>query len=135
MRGKSPQHRHTLDVVTLPLRRTAMRGISFGSRSLAIAIAALLAAGCRGGAGIGSSPAIPFGVAQRGGEPTDAVHRGPLDKIKHIVIIIQENRTLNNLFNGYPGAETTKYGRISTGEKVELQPVTIATKWDLQHNA
>ncbi|MGB8909901.1 MAG: alkaline phosphatase family protein [Candidatus Cybelea sp.] len=112
-----------------------MRGISFGSRLLAIGIAVLLIAGCRGAAGVGSSSAIPFGVAQRGGEPIDPLHRGPLDKIKHIVIIIQENRTLNNLFNGYPGAKTTKYGRISTGKEVELEPVTIATKWDLQHNA
>jgi phospholipase C len=112
-----------------------VRGISFGSRLLATAIAALLVAGCRGAAGIGSSSAIPSGVAQRARAPLDPLHPGTLDKIKHIVIIIQENRTLNNLFNGYPGAKTTKSGRISTGQKIELQPVTIATRWDLQHNA
>ncbi|MFZ0032330.1 MAG: alkaline phosphatase family protein [Candidatus Cybelea sp.] len=113
-----------------------MRGISFGSRLLAIAVAALLVAGCRGAAGAGSSSAIPFRVAQRGEAPIGPLNRGPLDKIKHIVIIIQENRTLNNLFNGYPGATTTKFGYISTSkQKIELQPVTIATRWDLQHNA
>jgi phospholipase C len=112
-----------------------MRRISFGSRLLAIAIAALLVAGCRGGAGAGSSSAIPFEVARDGGTPIGPLHRGPLDKIKHVVIIIQENRTLNNLFNGYPGAKTTRVGSISTGKKIDLQPVTIATKWDLQHNA
>ncbi len=111
-----------------------MGGISFGSRLLAIAVAALLIAGCRGAGAIGSSP-IPFGVAHREAAAIDPLHRSPLDKIKHVVIIIQENRTLNNLFNGYHGAKTTKFGHISSGEKIELQPVTIATKWDLQHNA
>jgi phospholipase C len=89
-------------------------------------------AGCRGA---GSSPAIPVASSQRGGAPIEPMLKKPLDKIKHIVIIIQENRTLNNLFNGYPGATTTKVGRISTDQKIQLQPVTIATKWDLEHNA
>jgi phospholipase C len=113
-----------------------MRGVSFGSRLLAIAITALLVAGCKGG--VGSTPAIPFAVAQRGEAPIDPLHRGPLDKIKHIVIIIQENRSFNNLFNGYPGAKTTKFGHIwidKKSEKIALTPVTIATKWDLLHNA
>ena len=56
-------------------------------------------------------------------------------KIQHVVIIVQENRSFNNLFYGYPGAKTATYGYNSSGKKIVLQPVTIATKWDLEHNA
>ncbi|MGA8098548.1 MAG: hypothetical protein WB810_07800, partial [Candidatus Cybelea sp.] len=30
--------------------------------------------------------------------------------IKHVVFILQENRSFNNLFLGYPGATTQNYG-------------------------
>ena len=55
----------------------------------------------------------------------------PASKIKHIVIIIQENRSFNNLFYGYPGAKTVKYGYDSGGQKIELKPFRLATTWDL----
>ena len=32
-------------------------------------------------------------------------------KIKHIVYIVQENRSFDNLFQGYPGADTVPYGK------------------------
>lgn len=34
----------------------------------------------------------------------------PGQKIQHIVILIQENRTVDNLFNGFPGADTVTQG-------------------------
>ncbi len=46
-------------------------------------------------------------------------------KIKHVVILVQENRPFNHLFMGYPGATTQNYGYISTGQKVELEPVSL----------
>ncbi|HEY2554899.1 MAG TPA: hypothetical protein VGI15_06595, partial [Candidatus Cybelea sp.] len=52
-------------------------------------------------------------------------------KIRHVVVIVQENRSLNNLFYGFPGADTTTYGYNSKNEKIELQPVGLDTKWDL----
>ena len=33
-------------------------------------------------------------------------HRLEREKIKHIVIIVQENREVDNFFNGFPGADT-----------------------------
>ena len=45
-------------------------------------------------------------------------------KIKHIVIIMQENRTFDNMFNGFPGAETVQSG-MSHGVVVPLQPVPL----------
>ncbi|MFY9665126.1 MAG: alkaline phosphatase family protein, partial [Candidatus Cybelea sp.] len=74
-------------------------------------------------------------------------------KIKHVVIIIQENRSFNNLFYGYPHARTVKYGYAcveKTGDvapammgqcdkgfkdtKVLLKPISLSQKWDMQHN-
>src|SRR5579863_8850555 len=55
-------------------------------------------------------------------------------KIQHIVIIVQENRSFNNLFYGFPGAKTVKYGYNTTGEKIALQPVGLETTWDILHD-
>ena len=35
-------------------------------------------------------------------------------------MIVQENRSFDNLFQGYPGADTQSYGYTSTGKKVTL---------------
>jgi phospholipase C len=56
-------------------------------------------------------------------------------KIKHVVIIIQENRTFNNLFMNYPGARTATYGYNAKGRRIKLYPIGLATTWDLEHAA
>ncbi len=40
--------------------------------------------------------------------------------IKHLIIIIQENRSLVNLFAGFPGADAPMYGYLSNGKKIQL---------------
>jgi phospholipase C len=40
--------------------------------------------------------------------------------IKHVVIIVQENRSFDNLFNGFPGADTVLQGRRQDGALVSL---------------
>jgi phospholipase C len=52
--------------------------------------------------------------------------------IKHVVIIIQENRSFDNLFDGFPGADTLNYGYMSTGAKVSLQPIPFEVG-DMDH--
>ncbi|MGB6601814.1 MAG: hypothetical protein WBE77_12110, partial [Candidatus Cybelea sp.] len=42
-------------------------------------------------------------------------------KIKHVVYIIQENRSFDNMFHGYPGADTVSSGQNSNGQTIELQ--------------
>jgi phospholipase C len=54
--------------------------------------------------------------------------------ITHIVIVVQENRTFDNLFNGYPGANSRRYGFDSKGAKIVLHPAGLATKYDLDHS-
>lgn len=58
-----------------------------------------------------------------------------IDKIDHVVIIIQENRSFDNLFQGFPGADTQSYGYTSTGEKLDLKPFGLETPWDIDHDS
>lgn len=55
--------------------------------------------------------------------------------IKHVVFIIQENRSFNNLFMNYPGATTAAYGYDSHGKKVRVRPRNLWSKWDPAHNS
>ena len=43
--------------------------------------------------------------------------------IKHVVIIVQENRSFENLFAGFPGADAPMSGYMHDGTKVALQPI------------
>ncbi|MGB6518463.1 MAG: alkaline phosphatase family protein [Candidatus Cybelea sp.] len=56
-------------------------------------------------------------------------------KITHVVYIVQENRSFNNLFMGYPGAETVSSGKNSKGKTVKLQPVSLKTAYEMDHSA
>ena len=56
-----------------------------------------------------------------------------LGAIKHVVILIQENRSFDNLFQGYPGADTVSSGQTSTGQSVPLQPIPIHVGFDVAH--
>jgi phospholipase C len=53
--------------------------------------------------------------------------------IKHVVILIQENRSFDNLFKGFPNANTVSSGQISTGQTVPLVPITIHVPFDVAH--
>jgi phospholipase C len=56
-------------------------------------------------------------------------------KITHVVYIVQENRSFNNLFEGYPGAYTVSIGKDSKGESVPLKPVSLAYKYVIDHSS
>jgi phospholipase C len=94
---------------------------------LAAAGLTLVLAACNGGAltttGMGVPPAP-------GPDPAT-----PIRKIKHVVIAVQENRSLNNLFMGFPGAKTATYGYDSYGQRIKIKPVGLATYWDIDHSA
>jgi phospholipase C len=102
-------------------------------KALVFVAAILSVIGCRGSGASGSLPVAPTAV--RPGSGPIQLARSPLDKIKHIVIVVQENRSLNNLFYGFPGAKTVKYGYDSKNEKITLQPIGLATNWDIEHSS
>lgn len=55
--------------------------------------------------------------------------------IEHVVFIIQENRSFNNLFMGFPGATTAASGRDTGGRKIRLRAERLNTLWDIDHSA
>ncbi|HEY1656565.1 MAG TPA: alkaline phosphatase family protein, partial [Candidatus Tumulicola sp.] len=82
--------------------------------------AAFLAAGCgSSGGGQSSVPAPP-----PSSNPTSA----PGKKIAHVLILVQENRTTDGLFNGFPGADTQSFGYTSKGKKILLQRRPLRSK-------
>jgi phospholipase C len=54
--------------------------------------------------------------------------------IKHVVFVVQENRSFNNLFMGYPGATTRGFGYDTKGKKILLKPVHLQIEWDMAHS-
>ena len=54
--------------------------------------------------------------------------------IKHIVIIIQENRTVDDLFNGFPGADTVRSGLDSQGHTIPLVRRPLFQRNDPSHS-
>ena len=56
-----------------------------------------------------------------------------MPKIRHVVIIFQENRSTDNLFNGLPGADTVRVGLTTGGGHVRLKPVGLTEPYDLDH--
>jgi phospholipase C len=63
--------------------------------------------------------------------PTMRAFAGP---IQHVVFIIQENRSFDNLFHGYPGAHTASYGMDSKGQRVRLVPIPFEVAYDVDHD-
>ena len=93
---------------------------------VAILAIALGLCACNGG---GVSPVAP------GAESLLRIqHHSSSSKIQHIVIIVQENRSFNNLFYGFPRAKTQTYGYNTSGQKITLQPVGLETTWDILHD-
>jgi len=96
-------------------------------RILSVAVFALSFSACNGNGGVSSVP-------QAAQSFVGGVHRhASSGKIQHIVIIVQENRSFNDLFYGFPGAKTVKYGYNTSGEKITLQPIGLETDWDIEH--
>ncbi|HEY6327367.1 MAG TPA: alkaline phosphatase family protein [Candidatus Cybelea sp.] len=56
-----------------------------------------------------------------------------LSKIDHIVIVVQENRSFDNLFSGFPGARSATEGRLPNGKRIRLGKVSLAAPYDISH--
>jgi phospholipase C len=74
------------------------------------------------------------GLRQGGPEPQDEEDGTEDIPIKHIVFIIKENRTFDNYFARYPGAEGTETGMTSDGRTVKLKVATDVLEPDLGHS-
>ena len=72
------------------------------------------------------------------GRPSKITLRPPrnsqgLAKIDHVVFIIKENRTFDNYFGTYPGADGATRGKTSTGKFVKLEHTPDTTPYDIGH--
>ncbi len=79
---------------------------------------AALAAGCGGGGGAASAPT-----------PSPVLHLP-----QHVVIVVMENRTVDDLFQFLPGADTVSAGSNSQGGMTQLTPVSLTQPYDLDHS-
>ena len=87
-------------------------------------------AGCNGSAG--APPlASPQHVTLQRGFASDASG----GKITHVIYIVQEGRSFDDLFQGYPGAQTSSTGAISTGKVVKLRPISLTTRYEIDTSA
>jgi phospholipase C len=102
------------------------------NRLFAVACCSCLLAGCARGAGDGGAFA-PQVEQPSLGTPliVNPVKGSP---IEHVIVIIQENRTMDNMFNEFPGADTVTSGKNSRGDKIALQPEGLEWPYDPDHS-
>ncbi|MBV8601634.1 MAG: hypothetical protein JO359_08750, partial [Candidatus Eremiobacteraeota bacterium] len=92
---------------------------------VALALCAAFAlAGCGGSA----SRPIPYAAPQVRGPSSPSP-----SKIQHVVIIVQENRSFDNLFADFPHADGATYGLNSKGKKVPLAKRPLFEHYDIPH--
>lgn len=117
------------------LNRTKKPGMRRGTQtrsanrvSLCLVLAAAggalcMLAGCHASFSASASPDLP----------SSTVSPVPGSPIKHVVVIMQENRSFDNLFNGFPGADTAQSGS-DNGVEIPLKPVPLDDSRDLLHS-
>jgi phospholipase C len=107
---------------------------------LAAAVACSFLAACGGGGS--TPPAFTAGGAQSttaqwtqpSFEYADGTSPDINKKISHIIVIVQENRSFDNMFHGFAGADYANSGKNSKGQTITLTSQPMAGKYDFQHD-
>jgi phospholipase C len=76
-------------------------------------------------------PLSLFAIAARAN--AESGRPGTIAQISHIVIIVQENRSFDNLFEGYPHAHSSATGKLPNGQTISLKPISLAAPYDISH--
>lgn len=102
-------------------------------KALILALGLAFVAGCAGaGGGAGRSTGSLVPQLRPNAQPTPCRVRNAYC-IKHVVIVIQENRTFNDIFAGFPGARTSMTG-MAGGLRVPLHQLKFEdAKSDISH--
>ncbi len=106
--------------------------------AVVLAVVALAVSACGGGSF--QAPHIPTPKPSRTQPPTPPPTPTPTptpvpvgSAIQHVVVIIQENRSFDNMFHGYPGAHYATTGQNSTGDTITLMAESFNAKYDFNH--
>ena len=100
-------------------------------RLVSVAALAAAASALSACSGTGSAPPLPSVAANGILETLVGTGAG---KVEHVVYIVQENRSFDDLFQGYPGADTVSSGKSSYGT-IKLQPISLSTPYEIDHSA
>ena len=100
-------------------------GLGCGSSSLTVPDG-----GGQSGDGGGVDGTVPVGPD--GGGASDSGHAASLP-IKHVVFIVKENRTFDNYFGTFPGANGATTGKLSDGGTVALGRLYDRSSPDISH--
>jgi phospholipase C len=88
-------------------------------RSIAALVASAVFTACSSRASVAPvTPNAPATVSSRAAAPP----------IQHLIILVQEDRSFNDLFAGFPGADSTLHGLTHTGRQVLLKAVSLTAK-------
>jgi phospholipase C len=68
---------------------------------------------------------LPTGPPQGLPQTANSSLRHELRAIRHVIVIVQQDRSFDNLFAGYPKADAPTTGLTSTGKRVELRPISL----------
>jgi phospholipase C len=93
-------------------------------------VVAVALAGCGGSHGLsspelGGAPLTPFSK-----KVSVNTHNQP----QHVVIVVQENRSFDNLFQKFPGADTQSYGLDLKNDKIPLRQIELGATGDPEHS-
>jgi phospholipase C len=100
-----------------------------------LVLVAALAAAFQGLSACSASTAalpVPFSADRSALQSLDGTGAG---KIEHVVYIVQENRSFDDMFHGYPGADTVSSGKESNGATIALQPIPLERVYEIDHSA
>jgi phospholipase C len=95
-------------------------------------LAAVLAAFSFAACASGGNGATAFAPSTPGGGATSDTESTKY--IKHIVIIVQENRSFDNLFATFPKADGATSGKTHDGKTVQLKKKNLAGALDINHD-
>ncbi|MBV9720128.1 MAG: hypothetical protein JOZ77_12485 [Candidatus Eremiobacteraeota bacterium] len=80
---------------------------------------------------VGSQSSLPY---MQSDSALHSLSETGAGKITHVIYIVQENRSFDNMFQGYPGADTVPVGENSHGQKIRLQPRRLGDPYEIDHS-
>jgi phospholipase C len=95
----------------------------------AVSVAICALAGC---SAVPNPSPVPFAG---GNEMAQSLFSSGAGKIQHVVYVVQENRSFDDLFAGYPGADTVSSGKDSSGGRIQLRRVSLKKAYEIDHSA